>query len=550
MPTGDRSGEEQGGHEAFDLGIPGYEDARVIGRGGFAVVCRARQRSFDRTVAVKVLTPLDVDDEARRRFERECRAMGGLSWHPNIVTVFDAGATAVGRPYLTMEYVPGGSLGDRLARDGPRPWDEATAVGAAIAGALEAAHRAGRLHRDIKPENILVSQFGEPKLTDFGIAVIQGATQTAKDGITATLAHAAPEILSGKRATVSSDVYSLGSTLFQLLAGKPAFIEDSDESLLPLYHRVDTAPVPDLRPRGVPEGMCQVVERAMAKDPRQRFASAEELGAGLQNVQTQNGLAPTLMRVGEAEQTPPVGEAAVLPAVPGTSDETITAPRSLMPEPTTPGGPGRRRRVPVWAALVGGAAVVALVIAGVAVLAGGGGGGASRSKPRPAAAPAPTSVPFDNAAFVGQLETLLEQSAPGRTQVIDIYNGVLGCEKSAAVASSGMRNVITNREKALNDLNRIATGKTAEADNLVSMLRAALQHSLDSNNGYLRWIDATYTPFFNSGRCGSGPVPTDSAFNAGQEASAQATAAKQSFVAAFNPVAARFGMRQWNDVDF
>jgi serine/threonine protein kinase len=567
VTPGDRGEDGSAGGEprATELGISGYVDAAEIGRGGFAIVYRARQLAFDRLVAVKVLTPLDVDADTRRRFERECQAMGGLSWHPNIVTVYDAGTTAAGRPFLTMEYAPGGALSDRLRHDRPLPWTEAVAIAIAVAGALEAAHRAGRLHRDLKPENILVSRFGDPMLTDFGIAVLTGASQTSKEGgVTATLVHAAPEVLVGERASVGSDVYSLGSTMFMLLAGKPAFLEETDESLLPLFHRVDSAPVPDLRARGLPDSVCGVVERAMAKRPVDRFASAEELGAVLQGVQAEAGLAPTPMRVGrDNEQIAPAEpirgrEPPTLP-IPPPDEKTRPAPTTgPPPSPATAptgvvGTPGRTR------ALLGLGGVAVLVLGVVLFLTLRGGGSSSKSTARtkkttPAVAgtgSTATTTAEKQRALVERLENILNQSTSGRTQVRAIVNEVSACQTDPGTAASGMRSVITNRESVLNQLNSIGTTDNPESNTLVSMLQVALQASLESNRHYLDWIENTYTPFYNSGGCAPGQrAPRDSAYAQADDASNRATSAKRGFIAKFNPVAARFGMRQWGEGDF
>ena len=149
--------------------LPWLTDLRPLARGGFGVVYTARQPSLNRTVAVKVLTAPVLDDTARLRFERECKAMGMLSDHPNILTLFEAGFTPSGRPYLVMELMSGGCLRDVLDRE-PLPWEEVLDIAVRVAAALETAHRAGILHRDIKPENIMLSDYGEPQLGDFGIA--------------------------------------------------------------------------------------------------------------------------------------------------------------------------------------------------------------------------------------------------------------------------------------------------------------------------------------------------------------------------------------------
>jgi len=168
-----------------DLGIPGLSDPVPIGSGGYAIVYRAFQAAFKRQVAVKVITA-DVDERARRRFERECEALGVLSEHPGIVTVHDAGFTADGHPFLVMAYLSGGSLADRLATEGPLGWEGTLRLGGQLAGALSAAHAAGVTHCDLKPGNVLTRADGTPQLADFGIARIAGDTATR----TATCASA------------------------------------------------------------------------------------------------------------------------------------------------------------------------------------------------------------------------------------------------------------------------------------------------------------------------------------------------------------------------
>ncbi len=151
-----------------ELAAAGFDDAQEIGLGGFGAVYRCQQRSLERTVAIKVLTT-DLEREHLERFLREQRAMGKLSGHPNIVNIFQVGATQAGRPYIVMQYHPRGSLDARIHRAGPLGWQETLHIGVKLAGALETAHRLGTLHRDVKPANILLTEYGEPQLTDFGV---------------------------------------------------------------------------------------------------------------------------------------------------------------------------------------------------------------------------------------------------------------------------------------------------------------------------------------------------------------------------------------------
>ena len=273
-----------------DLGIEGLEAPEEIGVGGFATVYKAYQPSFRRTVAVKVLAALNLDEAAKDRFERECHAMGALSDHPNIVTVYGAGFASSGRPYLVMAFLPGGSLADRMEAGNLLNWQDASLIGVHLAGALETAHRAGVIHRDIKPGNVLMSAYGEAQLTDFGIARISGGHETRSGVITASMAHAPPEVLDGQRPSVLADVYSLGSTIFELLYGVPAFQVEGDESMVPMLRRILTEAPPDLRQRGVPDSICRVIERSMAKDPDDRQQSAVEFGRELQAARRAEGL--------------------------------------------------------------------------------------------------------------------------------------------------------------------------------------------------------------------------------------------------------------------
>jgi serine/threonine-protein kinase PknK len=152
------------------LRIPGIDGLRYLAGGGFADVYRGVQTAFGREVAVKVIRGGAADDAVRRRFERECRILGSLSNHPNIVTVHDLGWLPTGEPYLVMPFLPGGTVQDRLAREGRIPIAEAAMICAKVARALQVAHDRGVVHCDVKPANVLVTEFGEPQIGDFGIS--------------------------------------------------------------------------------------------------------------------------------------------------------------------------------------------------------------------------------------------------------------------------------------------------------------------------------------------------------------------------------------------
>ncbi|MCB1016399.1 MAG: protein kinase [Acidimicrobiales bacterium] len=397
--------------------IDGYVDLVEIGEGGFAVVYRATQQRVGRPVALKVLKAADLDERAQRRFDRECQAMGSLSWHPSVVPIFDSGITDDGRPWLSMAYYERGSLADRVRRGGPLPWDEAVDVGVQVAGALGAAHAAGMLHRDLKPENLLVGPLGEARLGDFGIAALGDAALTTTGHSSFTVGHAAPEVLRGSRADERTDVYALASTIHTLVDGQPPFRgEPGEPAAAVLVRALEAAP---RRLEGVPEALADLLVAAMAKEPTDRPGGAVALGEALQEVQRSNGRTVTDLVTGAtpgADDDPPGPVAdreptlvAAAPASPpptaGDPEPTVsgrTLDRPAPPpapataagagaggEPATtpsPDGPSpsrRGRRVLVIGA------VLVVAVAAVALLATRGGDDS--------AAPAPTTSPSTTA---------------------------------------------------------------------------------------------------------------------------------------------------------
>jgi len=254
-----------------------YEIAGELGRGGYSVVYRARDRRIGSDVAIKLLVPPPAAARlARERLRREVQAVRQLS-HPNIVTVYDV-ADDGPWSFVVMEHVPGPDLAVRVRDRGPLDPDAAARLGRDVAAALDAAHRRGILHRDVKPQNILLDPDGRARLTDFGSARLAGmATVTQTGGLVGTLAYAAPEVVAGARGDARADCYGLGLTLYFALLG-----------VLPERATLRTGPAPEpngYHPRGpradVPGWLDAAVARATASDPDDRFPSVTLLAASL-----------------------------------------------------------------------------------------------------------------------------------------------------------------------------------------------------------------------------------------------------------------------------
>ncbi|MEN3356464.1 MAG: hypothetical protein V7637_446 [Mycobacteriales bacterium] len=303
--------------------VPGYRDLRPLARGGFSLVYRAHQEALGRQVALKVVT-VAVDEGVRRRFLREVALTSRLTGHPNVVTTLDTGLARSGRPYLAMDLYERGSLMDRLAAQGRLPAVEVARIGARIGSALHAAHRVGVVHRDVKPSNILISRYGEPVLSDFGVACLLDDQMSATVAGTFTLRHAAPELVDGGQPTPACDVYALGSTMYELLAGRPAFGGRGMAMAALLQQILTTAPAelhcPELPP------LVDVIGRAMAKRPQDRYPDAAGLAAALDQ------LAPA----GAASAGPP--DSAGRPWRP-TGKRQRTLPLASTRDPTAPADP-------------------------------------------------------------------------------------------------------------------------------------------------------------------------------------------------------------------
>jgi serine/threonine-protein kinase len=258
-----------------------YELTHLIARGGMAQVYRAMDRQLERPVALKVLFPeLSVDRTFVERFRREAQAAANLS-HPNIVPVFDWGEDD-GSYFIVMEYVEGRPLSAVLRDPQPMPPRQIAIIGAGVAAALAFAHRHGVIHRDVKPGNVLITPDGDVKVTDFGIAravnTEESLTQTG--AVMGTAAYFSPEQAEGKGVDSRSDIYSLGVVLYEMSVGRPPFTGDSPVSVASKHVR-DIPTLPRQVNPSVPPALEAVVMKAMAKNPDDRYSSAEELRADL-----------------------------------------------------------------------------------------------------------------------------------------------------------------------------------------------------------------------------------------------------------------------------
>ncbi len=307
-PLGEPSGRASGGGALHgptleDRTVSHFEILESVGSGGMGVVYKARDTHLDRLVTLKFLrSDLVTDEAAKARFIQEAKAASALD-HANICTIHDIAETDDGQLYIEMAYYAGETLKERLARGRPSV-EESVEIGRQLAAGLERAHEAGIVHRDLKPANVMITERGEVKILDFGIAKLEGGADLTQTGLlVGTVTYMSPEQASGAPVDHRTDVWALGVLLYEMLAGRRPFRAPTDPAVVYSILHTEPQPVSELR-SDVPEALEAVVRRALAKDPEARFPDMGALGAALGSQEAMSGRrAPRRVLVGAAALT-------------------------------------------------------------------------------------------------------------------------------------------------------------------------------------------------------------------------------------------------------
>ena len=332
-----------------------YALGNLLGSGGMAEVCLAHDKVLGRDVVLKILkNQYAENDEFVERFRREAKSAAALN-HPNIVSVYDRGSSEDGTYYIVMEYVPGGTLKERILREGSLDPSAAAELGSQVARALGSAHEKGVIHRDIKPQNVLLTDTGDAKVTDFGIARAATATTTSQSNlILGTAGYMSPEQAKGEPVGPQSDLYSLGVVLYEMLTGELPYSAEDPVALV-MKHVNESPPSPREANPEVPEALDALTLKLLAKKPEDRYASAAELADDLERVRS--GLPPTAA----ASEKTTEQMTAPLPPSPGGGTRKTSVQPPFAPAPIKAPKHGRGRRVklfPVLAALLLGLALL------------------------------------------------------------------------------------------------------------------------------------------------------------------------------------------------
>ena len=389
-----------------------YRVLRHVASGGMASVWAAQDELLDRLVAVKVLAPAYAEDErAVRRFQREARAGARLSDHPHVVTVYDIGEHD-GRAFMVMEYLPGGTVSDRLKRGQPIPRPLALRWLRETAEALDAAQALDIVHRDVKPANLLLDERGRLAVGDFGIATVASEASVTQTGqVLGTAAYLSPEQALGRPATAASDRYALTVVAYELLTGRRPFTADHPTAQARAHVEASVPPASEQAP--LPPAIDRVLQWGMAKDPADRPPAA---GAFVEALEGALGA-----------QAEPVAEPTAATRRLAAAAAGAPAPRRRPRQPTSPSSrvpPSGPRPAPVasapdrrgWPALVA-LALIALVAGAIVAIAAGVGGGSGRTgtTARHAATtqqPASTTHKHKAAPARAQTQTPTQQTQP------------------------------------------------------------------------------------------------------------------------------------------
>jgi serine/threonine protein kinase len=570
--------------------IAHYRLNGYLGRGARAVVYLAQDERTRQNVALKVMAPELASDTAfRSRFLRESRIVAAIS-HPHILPVYEADE-ADGALYVAMRYVQGGDARSLLNRHGPLPAASAWEIIAAVAAALDAAHTHGLVHGDVRPASILLDapgtgdgaplpgggEFGRVYLSDFGMSRGSAPGEVIAAGQAEPLDYAAPEQIEKQETDGRADLYSLACAGFELLSGIPPF--GQDQGLTLMYAQLYAPPpsVSALRP-DLPPAADAVLATALAKNPADRFPSC---GQFAQALHAALGLAPG----GPAYAAPlPVQDSPVMP-VPGgwpdypppgpaypvasgagdpwqqqpPPDATLVSGQApygdwqapgYPPHPVSPPGPGtgligklraayqRPGRLSGGRRLVLAAAAVVIVIAGIVVGLSLSGRSAP-SKPAASSHPAAPSPPSSASSLASKqaaaVSSLLGTSAATRRSLEGAVGEVRSCS-SLGLATSQIRTVVRQRSTEYRRAAALSLAGVADGAVIKSDLLAALRASLDADRDYLTWARQ------QRHRCT--PTARSGAYATAISADGQAGAAKDTFVQAWNPVAAKYGLPQ------
>ncbi|GAA0474555.1 serine/threonine protein kinase [Paractinoplanes deccanensis] len=418
-----------------------YQVGELLGYGGMAEVHRGRDLRLGRDVAIKMLrTDLARDATFQERFRREAQNSAALN-HPAIVAVYDTGeevsATGEKLPFIVMEFVNGRTLKEVLAQEQRIPWRRALEIIADICAALEFSHRHGIIHRDIKPGNVMITQNGQVKVMDFGIAraLASGATtMTQTSAVIGTAQYLSPEQARGEAVDARSDVYAAGCVLFELLVGHPPFVGDSPVSVAYQHVREDPRAPSEIN-REVPPDIDAIVLKALAKNPLNRYQSAQEMRAdALRAVSGRPVLA-----------TPVMSQAETMALQQGPQQQWQPQAATTMQRPipgAPPPRPPDRRSSWVWASLAA-LGVLVVIVLGVALAM-------TRQDDNPTTTPTPT------------------QSTPALVAVPDL-DGLSNDDAIQQLEQAGFKNVSAEKPRQDTDCDGTVETQTPKAGTKVTV---------------------------------------------------------------------------------